>query len=364
MVDLLAALVAAESPSSAPDAVAACGQLVADAAVELVGEKPEAVVVEGRTHLRWRFGPDPARVVLIGHLDTVWPLGTVERWPFSVVDGVARGPGAFDMKAGVVQLFHALHTVDDIEGVAVLLTADEEIGSPTSRALIEDTVRGARAALVLEPSAAGALKTARKGVSNYEVRVRGRAAHAGLEPERGANATVEVAHAVLALAALARPELGTTVTPTLLNSGTASNVVPAEATLLVDVRTASAEEQARIDESARRLVPSVPGTAIDVSGGPNRPPMPTSSSAELFARAQRAAERLGLRPLDSAEVGGGSDGNFTAAVGVPTLDGLGAVGGGAHADDEHVIVATMPERAALVAALVTDLLAGSLPIPR
>jgi glutamate carboxypeptidase len=356
MVDLLAALVHAESPSSVPEAVAACGALVADAGAELLGEKPEEVVIDGRTHLRWRFGPAPTRVVLLGHLDTVWPVGTVDRWPFSVTDGVATGPGAFDMKAGIVQLLHALAQVDDPDGVAVLLTADEEVGSPTSRDLIEATAAGARAALVLEPSAGAALKTARKGVSNYEVVVRGRAAHAGLEPEKGANATVEMAHVVLALAGLARPELGTTVTPTVVRGGTAANVVPAEAVLHVDVRVSSAAEQRRVDIAARRIVAAVPGTTIEVGGGPNRPPLPVEASAELFARAGRIAAELGMAPLEAAEVGGGSDGNFTAALGVPTLDGIGAVGGGAHAEGEHVVVGTMAERARLVAALVTDLL--------
>jgi glutamate carboxypeptidase len=356
MVDLLAALVAAESPSDAPAAVAGCARIVADAAVDLIGEKPEEVEIDGRTHLRWRFGTDPTRVVLVGHLDTVWPLGTLARWPFSITDGVATGPGAFDMKAGVVQLLHALARVDDLDGVAVMLTADEEIGSPSSRVLIEETAAGARAALILEPSAGDALKTARKGVSNYQVTVHGRAAHAGLEPEKGANATVEMAFAVLALNALAQPLLGTTVTPTVLRSGTATNVVPAEAVLQVDVRTATPEEQARVDIAVRRLIAAVPGTTIEVVGGPNRPPLAATSSAALFERAQRVAADLGLAPLTSTEVGGGSDGNFTAAIGVPTLDGLGAVGGGAHAEGEHVVLAAMPERVALVAGLVTDLL--------
>jgi glutamate carboxypeptidase len=356
MVDLLGALVAAESPSSSPDAVAACGRIVADAAVDLLGEKPEEVVVDGRTHLRWRFGEGAARVVLVGHVDTVWPLGTIDRWPFSVTDGVATGPGAFDMKAGIVQLLHALRRLDDLDGVAVVLTADEEIGSPTSRALIEATAAGARAALVLEPSAGAALKTARKGVSTYEVVVRGRAAHAGLEPEKGANTTVEMAHVVLGLAGLARPDLGTTVTPTALRSGTAANVVPADAVLQVDVRAATPEEQRRIDMAVHRLIALVPGTAIEVRGGPNRPPLPPTASAALFARAQRLAGELGLPALQSVEVGGGSDGNFTAALGVPTLDGLGAVGDGAHAEGEHVLLDAIPGRVALLSALIADLL--------
>jgi glutamate carboxypeptidase len=356
MVQLLAALVAAESPSSEPAAVAACARLVADAGADLLGEKPDEIVVDGRTHLRWRFGAGPTRVALVGHVDTVWPLGTIDRWPFSVSDGVATGPGAFDMKAGIVQLLHALAGVDDRDGVAVLLTADEELGSPTSRALIEDTARGAEAALILEPSAGAALKTARKGVSNYEVVAHGRAAHAGLEPEKGANAAAEIAHVIVGLAALAKPGDGTTVTPTVVHAGTATNVVPAEASVHVDVRAATAAEQSRVDTALHRLAATVTGTTLEVRGGPNRPPLPTTSSADLFARAQRLAAGLGLAPLEGVEVGGGSDGNFTAALGVPTLDGLGAVGGGAHAEGEHVVLSAMPERVALLAVLVTDLL--------
>ncbi|MBV9253341.1 MAG: M20 family metallopeptidase [Actinobacteria bacterium] len=356
MVDLLAALVAAESPSSEPDAVAACARLVADAGASLLGDKAEEVVVDGRTHLRWRFGPGPTRVVLVGHVDTVWPRGTIDRWPFSITDGIATGPGAFDMKAGIVQLLYALAAVDDRDGITVLLTADEEIGSPTSRALIEDTARGAAAALILEPSAGAALKTARKGVSNYQVIARGRAAHAGLEPEKGVNAAVELAHVVVGLSALAQPDQGTTVTPTVVHAGTATNVVPAEATLDVDVRAATPDEQDRVDAAFRRLTPTLAGAELEVRGGPNRPPLPTASSFDLFRRAQAVAARLGQPDLEGVEVGGGSDGNFTAAVGVPTLDGLGAVGGGAHAEGEHVVLAAMPGRVALLAELVRDLL--------
>ena len=358
MVDLLAALVTAESPSSEPDAVAACARLVSEAGAELLGARAEEIVVEGRTHLRWRFGAGPTRVVLVGHVDTVWPLGTIDRWPFSVSDGIATGPGAFDMKAGIVQLLHAVAGVEHRDGVTVLLTADEELGSQTSRRLIEETVRDADAALILEPSAGAALKTARKGVSNYEIVASGRAAHAGLEPEKGANAAIEIAHVVVGLAALARPDAGTTVTPTVVHAGTTTNVVPADASVHVDVRAATPAEQTRVDEGLRRIVATVPGVTLEVRGGPNRPPLPVTSSAALFQRAQRLAAELGLAPLEGVEVGGGSDGNFTAAVGVPTLDGLGAVGGGAHAEGEHVVLAAMPDRVALVAALVNDLLPG------
>jgi glutamate carboxypeptidase len=356
MIDELAALVTQESPSSDVAALAATVDVVAAIGTDRVGIAPERIETGGRTHLRWSFGGD-TKVVLIGHLDTVWPMGTTAEWPFQITGGRARGPGVFDMKAGLVQGFHALAALDDLDGVSFLVTSDEEIGSPTSRALIETTARGARAALVLEPSAAGgAVKTARKGVSLYELAITGREAHAGLEPERGVNALVELAHQVVALERLARPELGTTVTPTVASAGTATNTVPATASMRIDVRSSTLEEQDRVDDEIRRLGVSVAGARVEVHGGPNRPPLAASSSRALFDRARRLADQLGLPALDGVEVGGGSDGNFTAAIGVATLDGLGAVGDGAHARSEHVLIGSMAERSALVAALVADLL--------
>lgn len=355
MLDELAALVDSESPSEDLRAVRATAEIVAQIGAIHLGAEPDRIAIDGRPHLRWRFG-SATRVVVVGHLDTVWPLGTLRQWPFDVSEGRAVGPGSFDMKAGLIQGFHALATLEDLDGVAVLVTSDEEIGSPTSRSLIEETVAGARAALVLEPSAGGALKTARRGVSMYQVTVAGRSAHAGLEPERGINALVELAHLVLALEAIARPDVGTTVTPTVCSAGTVTNAVPDRATLSIDVRAATAEEQQRVDRELTSMVPSLGGARIDVEGGPNRPPLPASASEALYRRARRLGHDLGLEPLTAVEVGGGSDGNFTAAVGVPTLDGLGAVGGGAHARDEHVEIDGMPLRAALVAALVADVL--------
>jgi glutamate carboxypeptidase len=246
--------------------------------------------------------------------------------------------------------------------VTFLVTGDEEIGSPSSRALIEREAAGRVAALVLEASAAGgALKTRRKGISQYRLSAVGRASHAGLEPERGINATVELANQVLAVCGLADPLLGTTVTPTLLQAGTSRNTVPAAGGFAVDVRASSFAEQERVDAALRALRPVVAGARLEIEGGPNRPPMGSRQTAALFARAQRVAARLGQPPLRDAAVGGGSDGNFTAGVGTPTLDGLGAVGGGAHADDEHVLVDELPARIALVAALVGDLLDSAVP---
>ena len=357
----LSELVALESPSDDLDLLARCSTRLVALGRAHLGAEPERIDAGGRVHLVWRTGPDPS-VVLIGHYDTVWPAGTIGRWPFGVDEHRrASGPGAFDMKAGIVQMFHALSLLpwsgwQGPGGVAVVLTADEEIGSPTSRALIEDTARGARAALILEPSAKGALKVARKGTSMYEVHVTGRSAHAGLEPEKGVNATVELAHQVLAVSALSRPELGTTVTPTVAAAGTTTNTVPAAAVLHVDGRASDRAEQERVDAGMHRLAPALEGSGLRVEGGINRPPMDRSTSAELFERAVAVAHSLELPPVCGAAVGGGSDGNFTAGIGVPTLDGLGADGDGAHAEGEYVRLEAMPERAALLAGLMADLL--------
>ena len=354
MLSELRTLVECESPSSDLAAVARSADLVARVGAARLGVAPERIVLEGRTHLRWRLGARPSRVLLLGHHDTVWPLGSLAERPCTVEDGILRGPGCFDMKAGLVMAFHAAAGLD---GVTLLVTGDEELGSPSSRTLIEDEARRVSAALVLEASAdGGALKTERKGVSLYDVCIVGRAAHAGLEPERGVNATLELAHQVLAIAALADPAAGTTVTPTASRAGGTSNTVPAAGSLAVDVRVRTLPEQERVDRAMRDLRPVLAGAVVDVHGGPNRPPLEAAASAALFVRASAVAARLGLPPLTSAAVGGASDGNFTAGVGTPTLDGLGAVGGGAHADDEHVVVDELYGRTALLRALVEELL--------
>lgn len=361
----LRVLVECESPSSDLAAVARSADVVARVGTMRLGVPPERIVLDGRTHLRWRLGDglggDGGRVLLLGHHDTVWPLGTLAERPFAVEDSpqgaVVRGPGCFDMLAGLAMAFHA---AAGLSGVTLLVTGDEELGSPSSRGLVEDEARAAVAALVLEASAdGGALKTERKGVSLYDVRVGGRAAHAGLEPERGVNAAVELAHQVLALAGLGDPERGTTVTPTVTVAGTTTNTVPASGSVAVDVRVRTLAEQDRVDRAVQRLHPVLPGAQLQVLGGANRPPLEASASADLFARASAIAGRLGLPELRSAAVGGASDGNFTAGVGTPTLDGLGAVGGGAHADHEHVLVDALPGRTALLRTLLEELLPGS-----
>ncbi|MGW5687951.1 M20 family metallopeptidase [Nonomuraea sp. NPDC003754] len=352
-------LVRCESPSEDMAAVARSAEVVAEVGARLLGAEGERVVVDGHTHLRWRFGGEP-RVLLLGHHDTVWPVGSLRTHPFEVRDGLLRGPGCFDMKAGLVMAFHALAALDDLDGVTLLVTGDEETGSLSSRELIEDEARGCSAALVLEAAGpGGALKTARKGVSRYEVLVRGRAAHAGLEPERGVNASVELARQVVAVAGLGDPALGTTVTPTRLEAGTTVNTVPGSARFEVDARVWEATEQIRVHTAMLGLRPALDGAELVIRGGPNRPPLQAAASADLFERARRLAATLGIGPLTSLAVGGASDGNFTAGVGTPTLDGLGAVGGGAHADDEHVVVAELTGRTRLLAALVAELLASA-----
>jgi len=349
-------MVTCESPSTDPAALARSADVVARVGERRLGVAPERLGV----HLRWRLGESPS-VLLLGHHDTVWPLGTLATHPYTVDGDVLRGPGCFDMKTGLALAFQI---AAGRSGITLLVTGDEEIGSPSSRAMIEAEARAARAALVLEASAdGGALKTERKGVSNYEVVVTGRAAHAGLEPERGHNATIELAHQVLAIEALADPARGTTVTPTLMSAGTSVNTVPANGSVAVDVRVRDGAEQRRVDDAMRALRPVVPGTRLEVRGGPNRPPLAAGSSAALFARASALARELGLPELAGVAVGGASDGNFTAGVGTPTLDGLGAVGGGAHADDEHVLVGALPDRSRLLTALLDDLLAGPTTAP-
>lgn len=355
-VTLVERLVNAESPSADLDATRRCAEELVAIADEHLDASAERIVVDGRTHLRWRAGE--TRVVLLGHLDTVWPLGTLSRWPFAVDGDRMTGPGVFDMKAGLVQMFSALRRMPSLDGVTVLVTSDEEVGSPTSQRLIEDTCRTAAAVLVLEPSIEGAVKIARKGVGLYRLQVTGRASHAGLEPHAGVNATVEAAHQILAVAELGDPAVGTTVTPTLVSSGTTVNTVPAAASVAVDVRTETSAELRRVEQALESLTTVLPGAQVNTVAESVRPPLEAVMSAGLFERAKRIAAELGHGPLEGCAVGGGSDGNFTAALGVPTLDGLGAVGGKAHAEGEWASVSAMQLRTDLLAALVAELLEG------
>lgn len=295
--------------------------------------------------------------LLLGHLDTVWPAGSLAEMPWRLEAGRASGPGVFDMKAGIavgMAVLTAMVRESRAFSVSLLLVPDEEVGSQASRELTVSVARRHAQALVLEPSLDGAAKVARKGCGVFAARFRGRAAHAGLEPEKGASALAELARFVSFLDGVAAPERGTTLTATLARAGSASNVVPEAAELTVDARVWTQAEAERVSEALAGYRPADTGVSLGLEGGFDRPPLePTVASEALYARARRLAADLGL-DLGAARVGGASDGNFVAAAGVPTLDGLGPRGGGAHARDEHVLVADLPLRAALVAALSSN----------
>jgi glutamate carboxypeptidase len=350
LLDDLRRLVEIESPSLDLTAIAASAAGLAELIEERTGRA--AVLIEGAAgpHVHWSGGGEP-KVLILGHHDTVFPLGALAARPFTVADGRVTGPGVFDMKAGIVQAIHAVASLDDVSGIEMLFTSDEEVGSGTSREFLEERALACGNVLVLEPSGdGGAVKTGRKGAGTFELVIHGRASHAGLEPERGVNALIEAAHQVLRIATFGDPSVGTTVTPTVARVGTADNVVPAEARVRVDVRVTSPEEKDRVEALMAGLVAVDPSTRLEVFGSIGRPPMPESSSATLFPLALEASPGIA-----GVAVGGASDGNFTAALGVPTLDGLGAVGGGAHADHEHVFADTMPSRVDLIAGILRRL---------
>jgi glutamate carboxypeptidase len=295
-------------------------------------------------------------LTLLAHYDTVWSAGTVDDWPVRVEGDRISGPGVFDMKAGLVQAVWAVRALREAgvphPPLRLLLNGDEEVGSRFSRPLIEQACAAAAAVLVFEASADGALKTGRKGVGIFELDARGVEAHAGLDPESGASAVDEIARLVLQLHGATDPAAGTTVNVGVVRGGTRSNVVAGTARADVDVRVRSIAAQEHIDELLQGLAPHDPRAEVAVRGGWNRPVMePNAAIASVFALARRAAEQLGFA-LRETSVGGASDGNFAAAMGLPVLDGLGAVGGGAHARHEHVTVSGMVERAAVAAAVI------------
>lgn len=358
--DRIGELVSYESPPGALPQLNACADLLAGWGETILGRPAQRLLRDGLPHLLWPA--ERQKVLLLGHFDTVWPEGTIREWPYRVRDGIATGPGVCDMKGGIVQLLAALSLVTDPSDVGVLLTCDEETGSTTSRALIEEQARRSGVVLVCEPSTEdGALKVARKGGSVYRVEVRGRAAHAGVEPFRGINATIELAHQVLAVQALASVPDGTTVTPTVASAGTTTNTVPESATFCVDVRSWSRAELHRVDRMMHRLVPRLAEAGLTLGGGLNRYPMTQAVALPLLALTRSAAVAIGLEPPAGVSAPGASDGNFTAALGVPTLDGLGAVGGYPHGRGEYMDLRRMPERVALLTALVERLLTGPLP---
>ena len=351
MLAALEALVRCESPTEDLDACRNVVRLASDIATRVLGTPAEIKEIEGRPVFWW--GSPTPEIILLGHLDTVWPHGSYQ--PLWEVDGdVVRGPGVFDMKAGFLQ---ALYALKGIEGsVALIATTDEETGSHSSRKLIQDLSSKAKAVLVLEASLDGKVKTGRKGTAMYQVHVHGLASHAGLEPEKGVNATTEIAHVILKVTELENLEHGTSVVPTVLHSGNTTNTVPDHAILDIDIRSFTLAELERVDTAIRGLKAENPQAQLEVTGGINRPPLQEQSTADLYQRAEKVAASIGMQPLGSAKVGGASDGNFAAAAGAPVLDGLGAVGGGAHAPHEWLSAKTLEPRTKLLHALIVDLL--------
>jgi len=304
---------------------------------------------------------NPTPAFIVAHFDTVWPVGTLERLPFRIDAGAAYGPGIFDMKANLIMVEFALRAIGELQlrlprPVELFLSADEEVGSPRGRPHVEEGAGRAAYVLVVEPPLpGGSLKTARKGVGRYRIEVEGRAAHAGIEPEKGVSAINELAHQILRAAALNDLEQGSTVNVGLVAGGTALNVVPASASADIDVRVWTRSEADRIERAILDATPANPDTRLLVSGFMKRPPMERiEATTALFARAHTVGQQLGLE-LEEGSTGGGSDGNFSAALGVATLDGLGVPGAGAHAVDEHILVDALPGRAALLALLLLEL---------
>ena len=354
-------LVVLESPTLDKEAVDRCGLEVAALLATLGGRVRVVPVRDGGNHVRAEFGFGDRQVMVLGHFDTVWPVGQLVEMPMVERDGRLYGPGVFDMKGGIAIAMLALRALTAVFGekmprVVVLLTADEETGSETSRALIEDEARRSRAVLVLEPSLpGGALKTSRKGSGQFEVVARGIAAHAGIEPEKGASAILELCVQILALEPLQDPAQGTTITACVMSGGTRPNVVPSEARATIDARVFSMAEAERVTAALRGLRALRTGTSVQVTGGFDRAPLERNTSVEaLFDLARAVGKEMDI-DVEEGSTGGVSDGNFTAGLGVPTLDGLGAVGDGAHAAHEHVIIGALAPRAALLAGLIQRL---------
>ena len=351
MLEDLRALVECESPSEDLAACMRVVELAAEISKRVTGAKGDVVEESGRP-VFW-LGSKSPKVVLLAHLDTVWPIGSfIPTW--KVEGDIARGPGCYDMKAGFIQALYAMQELDRNQ-VALIATTDEETGSSTSRALIERVSKGAKAVLVLESAIDGKVKIGRKGTSMYTIALHGRAAHAGLEPEKGINATIEMAKIVEKLIALENPELGTSVVPTVLKSGTTTNTVPALATLDVDSRSFSMDEMERVKMAIYALKPEHEGARIEVSGGINRPPLEKSATQSLYEKLETVANELRMGPIGSAIVGGASDGNF-AGIHTEVLDGLGAVGSGAHALTENISITDLEPRSKLLAALTRAIL--------
>lgn len=356
----LQSLVECQSPT---EDLAAC-QKVVELALEISSRTlpiPAEVFTENGRPVFWWGSKNPS-ILLLAHLDTVWPHDSyLPLW--NVAGDIARGPGIFDMKAGFLQAMYAIKDLLDTtdldlvtQKIALIATTDEEVGSQTSRALIERLSKNASAVLVLEASLNGKVKTGRKGTAMYQITIHGRASHAGLEPEKGINATSEISQIVTQVLALQNPEDGTTVVPTTMHSGTTTNTIPALATLDIDVRSFVAAELVRVDQAVKSLTAQHPEARIEISGGINRPPLELTSTTALYERLEAVLAQAGLPAVGNAAVGGASDGNFAAAAGAPTLDGLGAVGDGAHAPHEQISLSSIPARVEMLHLFIKDLL--------
>jgi glutamate carboxypeptidase len=362
MLSTLRRFVSAESPSLEKAPADRCCALIAAEWIKR-GVHVERLAQRHRgDHLRATWSSERSRsqgqLLVLGHYDTVYATGTLKKMPFRISSGNAFGPGTFDMKAGIVQALFALEALQRSEGsiskrIIFLWTSDEEIGSDSSRKLIETEARRSDAVFVLEPSLGprGLLKTSRKGVGEAEIFVQGRASHAGLAPEQGINAIHELALQIAQIKEWNDTRHGVTVNVGIVEGGTRVNVIPETARGVVDLRASTITDMRRLERRLRALRPQVPGARLSVRGGFNRSPLERKMSAALFVRAKSLASQMGLA-LGECAAGGGSDGNLTAALGIPTLDGLGAVGDGAHSSHEYVVAKTMPSRAALLAALL------------
>jgi glutamate carboxypeptidase len=360
MVATLEQLVLLESPSDERDAVNKVADFLAEAFGGLGAQVDRLSQVAFGDHLRLAWGDGEGQVLLLGHMDTVWPVGETRTRPFEVSDHRATGPGVFDMKGGLIIALYALAALRELgrspgHRLVFLLNSDEECGSPTSRTLIEEEGLRSEAVLVLEPSREDALVVWRKGIGRFEMEIHGLASHAGAAHSKGVSAVEELAHQILRLEGLTDYGRGTTVNVGVVQGGSKVNVRPAAAWAEIDLRVTTAKEGERMTRTILGLRPKNPDTSLVISGRINRPPWEVSPASQaLFKKAQRAGERLGM-DLNPAGTGGGSDGNFTAALGIPTLDGLGVVGDDAHALTEWIDVTSLPRRAALLAELLLDL---------
>jgi glutamate carboxypeptidase len=365
IVALLREMVECESPSDEPEAVNRFVDLLIERTRDIATARTFRAGRLGR-HVRLEFKLPGKRkdgqLLALGHSDTVWPLGTLRQMPFREAEGRLWGPGVLDMKAGLAFFLYAIRALRDLNmpvarGVALLVVSDEEVGSDTSRAITEDEARKSAAVLVLEPGTgpAGKLKTSRKGVGAFTLRVEGKAAHAGVDFTNGASAIVELARQIERIAGFTNLERGITVNPGIIRGGTRTNVVAAEAEAVIDIRVVRERDALHLTKQFQKLRPFDKRCGLTITGGLNRPPMErTKAIAALFAQAKELAAELGVN-LEESSTGGGSDGNFTAAAGTPTLDGLGGVGDGAHAINESILVDRIADRTALLAKLIQAL---------